>query len=146
MAYRRAIYAELDQSARAQLWSEHFAQYRLAHPNLSAKQQKILGHLEALAKDTSVFGKSSTRTEKDDETLKQEAIEAFGRDEAGALLATLGPVEPTSQAQALLVDCECSVQSNWCGVIWPCSALPSCTASWSGCGTLYRYPCDGMCT
>ncbi|WP_425465096.1 bacteriocin fulvocin C-related protein [Nonomuraea longispora] len=61
-------------------------------------------------------------------------------------LSTPAQTHRSLSAAGVLVDCECSVQSNYCGIIWPCSALPSCTASYDGCGTLYKYPCDGMCT
>lgn len=40
--------------------------------------------------------------------------------------------------------CECSVASDWCPIRFKCK-LANCKASNWGCGTLWRFPCDGLC-
>ncbi|MGI5285847.1 bacteriocin fulvocin C-related protein [Nonomuraea polychroma] len=146
MPYRKAIYAELKPEVKSRLWTEHLTHYRRTHPDLSPKQQQILGDLEASVRNVSAFRANPTDTQAEDERLRLATIDAFGHDEARALMATLGPVEVTSPSEALAVDCECSRQSNFCGLAFDCSGLPSCTASFDGCGWRWQYPCDGMCT
>ena len=124
-------------------WSEHFAHYREAHPNLSSGQQQILAEIEAQVRNEDTFRARPPDTQADDEGLKLKVVGAFGEDEARALVATLGPVEPTAPG-VLVVDCECSRSSDYC--VGKCSGLPSCKVSFSGCGFLWRYACDGMCT
>ncbi|WP_327590321.1 bacteriocin fulvocin C-related protein [Nonomuraea sp. NBC_00507] len=155
MPYRRAIYQQLDPSARSKLWLEHFATYRQNHPNLSPRQESILASLEEQARNVSKFHPHNvTDAERsEDERLKLLVADAFGHDETIALIATLGPVEPVNadtakpdNNAALAVDCECSTQSDWCTGLYICSQLPSCTVSYDGCGTWYQYACNGMCT
>lgn len=41
-------------------------------------------------------------------------------------------------------SCDCSTASDWCPISGYCHAT-SCTPTDSGCGTLWRYTCDGGC-
>lgn len=38
--------------------------------------------------------------------------------------------------------CECSTDSDWCGIFGQCNGT-NCKRTQDGCGTLYRYPCNG---
>ncbi|MFC6581328.1 bacteriocin fulvocin C-related protein [Planomonospora parontospora] len=148
--YRRAIYAKLDPSVRSRLWIDHFAQYRRAHPDLSPRQQRILADLEAYVRIPSNLHRRSPDEDRGDERLKFEVIDAFGKDEARNLVANLGPAEsartaPTNSALAASVDCECSIESDWCGGSWKCFYYRDCRNVWDGCGWLYSYDCIGMC-
>lgn len=40
--------------------------------------------------------------------------------------------------------CDCSTTSDWCPISGYCSA-GGCSPTQSGCGTLWSYPCNGMC-
>lgn len=146
MPYRRAIYTELNPAIRSRLWTEHIAQYRQGHPNLSPEQQQILSKLETYFRNESaVRARPIGVQQEEDERLGREVVNAFGEDEARALVATLGPVEPSGEPDtAPAVACECSRGSDYCRGI--CSGLPSCTPSLSGCGFGWGYACDGMCT
>lgn len=45
-------------------------------------------------------------------------------------------------------SCECSIQSDWCSFEWgmPMKCVQGgCYFTTSGCGTLFRYACNGMC-
>ena len=43
-------------------------------------------------------------------------------------------------------DCDCSTQSSWCSPNFPCVAeAQHCTYSGGGCGSLWLWPCNGMC-
>jgi hypothetical protein len=96
LTYRRAIYQELTPETRAQLWTDHLARYLEVHPDLSPEQQRIIADAQE------VIGRPDPRepgrpmppalhSRLDD--MRRRAVEAFGRDEARDLLATLGPPE-----------------------------------------------------
>lgn len=140
--YRKAIYAELPPPVRSHLWSEHIAHYRAQHPNATPKQLQILDDLQAHVSNEATFARG-TDTRADDERRGREVVDAFGREEAAALVATLGPVEPADPKRELSVTCECSTSSDYC---WhECSQLPSCEVEFEGCGWLHNYTCNGMC-
>lgn len=40
--------------------------------------------------------------------------------------------------------CTCSTQSDWCPISGYCNST-ECSTTESGCGSLWRYPCDGVC-
>jgi len=46
--------------------------------------------------------------------------------------------------QPKLSTCECSTESDYCP-IWSYCGGAACTKTSSGCGTFWRYPCDGAC-
>lgn len=153
MPYRRAIYDELAPNIKSRLWTDHLAQFRRSHPNMSAKQREVLAALEAHVSNEDTFRAPTGSAEKDGGRLGSEIMDAFGRNEAIALVGTLGPTDPATSAteeevvraaSTLMVDCECSTMSSYCP-IW-CSGVPSCTVSYSGCGFLWQYACNGMCT
>jgi hypothetical protein len=41
-------------------------------------------------------------------------------------------------------SCTCSTQSDWCPISGYCNSN-DCKTTESGCGSLWRYPCDGVC-
>jgi hypothetical protein len=40
-------------------------------------------------------------------------------------------------------SCQCSTESDWCGLTSRCTGTGSCNTTESGCGTLWSYPCNG---
>ncbi|MEU8036327.1 bacteriocin fulvocin C-related protein [Streptosporangium sp. NPDC049078] len=128
---------------------DHFAQYRRTHPTLSSRQQRILTDLEAYVRNESNLLRRSPGEDRGDERLQFEVIEAFGKDEARNLVANLGPAEPTrtgpTDNNLVAIDCECSVDSDWCGPAWKCFFCRDCRNVWDGCGWMHQYDCVGMC-
>ncbi|MEV0755283.1 bacteriocin fulvocin C-related protein [Streptosporangium sp. NPDC050280] len=142
MAYRKAIYAELSSETRSRFWVEHVESYRAAHSGLSPEQHEVINKAVELFSDESKFlpgGADSSR--ESIATLEKAAKDAFGFGEARALIATLGPPEEASRTA--VEDCDCNVADEWC---WfgECYARP-CGWWYSGCGTGYFKPCDGLC-
>ncbi|MBF8184830.1 bacteriocin fulvocin C-related protein [Nonomuraea sp. K274] len=149
IAYRKAIYAELDPTVRSTLWVRHLRQYRRDHPDMSVEQRRVHGEIERMVADVRTFRADPKESIGGYEALTAELIAAFGKEEARALVATLGPVEsPANSTRAeLMVACECqSIRPHDFCFFGQCSGLPSCTWQSGGCGWLYQYPCDGMCT
>ncbi|MGW5260920.1 bacteriocin fulvocin C-related protein [Microbispora sp. NPDC004025] len=156
ITYRRAIYRELDPKARQQLWADHIANYRMTHANLTNEQNAALAKVDARVAQLNTFTtRVREKADPEDERLLQDLTQAFGQDEAIALVAVLGPADKPSPEAAnssnsgVLVTCECSTQYDLC--YWPsqsnkvCSQLPSCSVTWDGCGLFYQYGCNGMC-
>jgi hypothetical protein len=158
LTYRRAIYRELEPAARRRLWAEHVARFRRSHSSLTPQQAAALEKLDAQVAQSQTFRiQAAEAADPREEQLRDELIAAFGEEKAIALVAVLGPAEPRAAAETspsgdvgVQVACECSRQSDYCSYPaisgWVCSGRPSCTASWDGCGWLWRYACDGMCT
>ncbi|MFJ3547532.1 MULTISPECIES: bacteriocin fulvocin C-related protein [Streptomyces] len=143
VSYRRAIYSELGPSDRSRLWAEHVTQYRRAHLELSPRQQQLLDALETHIRDEFTFRTQPGRAPSKDERLEAEIIDAFGREEATLLVATLGPA-PVHSSAAQAYDCECNTVSDYCIGVSFCYR-DGCTNLSDGCGWLYNYPCNGRC-
>ncbi|MFI9489671.1 bacteriocin fulvocin C-related protein [Promicromonospora sp. NPDC052451] len=144
--YRKAIYAASPTSTRSRLWVEHLQGYRAAHPGLSADRAAVVDRAIGAARDESLLANRSTDAGIDArlEGLSEDAVAAFGTDEARALLATLGPVQ---QGQA--AECDCNIFDNF--FCWDCQGCISCPCSLcsdcteSGCGPLWTVRCNGVC-
>jgi hypothetical protein len=147
--YRRAIFDTLSPEAQSTLWREHFAHYLAAHPHLTKEQVAFIERAEALS-TPALFARSS-----EDpgitvalEQLRREGALLFPKEDLLRLLATLGPPDslgpPDRLGPTAAPACECSRASDWCSV-GSCSTEWSCTSRPKGCGTLYQYPCTGLC-
>ncbi|MGW3998474.1 bacteriocin fulvocin C-related protein [Amycolatopsis sp. NPDC004772] len=165
MADRRAVVGALTPRNRSNLWVEQIVRYRKSHPNLSAEQASVLDQASALAAVESVFQPKAIEEpaiEKQLQELQRVAIAAFGKEEAGRILATLGTADAgtsaSPQAQSLPLagggplSCNCSQESDFCAIAClPCQGCQGnptrgvCVAGYPGCGLFYDYACDGMC-
>ena len=144
LPYRKAIFSALAPEARTGLWVEHLNRYRAAHPGLSDIQAEVIDRAVALV---SRMGESAYRPAEELQAVENAAMNAFGRDEARTLLATLGPGSaPGESAAATTPDCDCANYSDWCGSGTGCTNYPRpCIESSSGCGTLWTWECNGIC-
>ncbi|GHH87546.1 hypothetical protein GCM10018793_63750 [Streptomyces sulfonofaciens] len=136
--YRRAIYQELSQHERSEAWLQHFRRFRAEHPDLSAKQERVIQELVDVT--PKVFAEPGVHTAELSD-ITEAARRAFGPEEAAALMAQLGPDDGQSIRTA---NCQCSTVSDYCSGILFCEAI-GCYASSTGCGSLYQYRCDGIC-
>jgi hypothetical protein len=149
-AYRRAILEALPPRTRSRLWVEHVQRYRTSHPELTAEQSAVLDRAEAMAATESAFAPATGADLRPRLAgLEQAAVQTLGRDRARALLATFGPPEAATVANPLvpgITGCTCSVDSDYCANGTVCEDYENdCRHATSGCGTFYRYPCDGRC-
>ncbi|SDH59642.1 hypothetical protein SAMN05421505_118131 [Sinosporangium album] len=152
MPYRRAIFTQLDPGTQSRLWLEHFAEYRRTHPGVSPEQDRVLAAWEARVKDVSTFVVPVADIQDEIERLRRETVDAYGFDEAYALIATLGPVDPaesaktTSPTAVAIEACKCSTFSDWCRGASYCIRITYCGWEPRGCGTLFIHPCNGWCS
>jgi hypothetical protein len=126
-------------NAATAAWLNHFDQFRQQHESLDTAQSAVLDKATDLAKQGQNADADAMNT------LKNDAISAFGFREAKSLLATLDnkPLQ-TRDDEAAEIQCGCSTQSDWCDSGYHCVG-GGCTLTGSGCGTFYGYACDGLC-
>ncbi|WP_322872104.1 bacteriocin fulvocin C-related protein [Streptomyces goshikiensis] len=138
VAYRKAIHRVLTPPERGQVWADHFRWYRHTHPKLSPAQDKVVDDAIAVASRG-----LAPRPDLDTELrgLEQSAKAALGQQEAGALLAMLGPAD----AEDALANCTCSTQSQYCSWLYNCGTHFRCTVVPNDCGTAWNYDCNGTC-
>lgn len=143
---RKAIYAASSTATRSRLWVEHLRGYRSEQRDLSPDRSAVLDRAFQAARDEAILANRPTETGIDPQlaTLAEDAVAAFGMDEARALLATLGPVP-----QGPAAECDCNIFDNF--FCWDCQGCISCPCSLcsdcteSGCGPLWTVKCNGVC-
>jgi hypothetical protein len=146
MAYRKAIWDASPPDVRSRLWVTQFSRYQAAHPDLTAAQRAVLADAIKLASDKAVFADGLT-VDARVPALRDAALAAFDRTEGKALFAVLGSDEKADPA-VQAITCDCAWESSWCedppsgGCEY---AKCNCQATNSGCGSLWRYSCNGYC-
>jgi hypothetical protein len=117
-------------------WLTHFDQFRQQHEPLDPAQSAVIDKATELVKQGQNFDPKAM------DTLKNDAISAFGFKDAKSLLATMDdkPLQPRDNNE----QCGCATQSDYCDSGYHCVG-GGCTQTGSGCGTFYEYPCDGLC-
>ncbi|MGP4012754.1 bacteriocin fulvocin C-related protein [Streptomyces sp. 4N124] len=154
MTYRRQIYPHLPPETKRQLWLDHLGQYRETAARLTPARTAVLDRATTIVRDECTFTSVPEPGSQFDQTLRElreEAIRQFGRDEANALLITLGPVQDPVpfpvEEDDVLVTCTCSDQchdncpgSDYCAYkLHDCAFITDCCAFW-------LYVCNGLCT
>ncbi|MEZ0071025.1 bacteriocin fulvocin C-related protein [Planotetraspora sp. GP83] len=144
LAYRQSIFAAVSSKVKGSLWVEHLRQYRRDHPGLTPEQSDVINRAIALLGAESTFAPTlGDHTERQIKELGEIAVAAFGRVEARALIATLGPVETPDSAE---YTCECCSYDDWC-VFGDCVyRLGNCTGWPTGCGIGLIHACNGKCS
>ncbi|WP_446041962.1 bacteriocin fulvocin C-related protein [Streptomyces sp. SID1121] len=123
---------------RSQVWADHFRWYRRTHPNLTADQDRVVD--DAIAVESRGFS-PRLGAEAELRDLEQSAKAVFGQQEAGALLATLGPMGPADA----LANCTCSTANPYCPRPYDCGTQIGCATIPNDCGTAWDYDCNGTC-
>ncbi|MFI6881587.1 bacteriocin fulvocin C-related protein [Streptosporangium canum] len=152
LEHRRAIYNALSPQTRSRLWITHLEGYRSAHPNMSAEQKAVFNTAMELVGDSANLASPVTEEMHHRiNSLEETAIAAFGKDEALAVFANLGPRpvfapsdRPTSTHAAVGGPCQCSISSPYCGD-YTCHYKALGCYDEFGCGTLLFKVCNGMC-
>lgn len=157
---RQDIVPTLPPDVQTALWTIHLKQFLVNHPELTVEQRSVI--YEALGLLTSdVFERlrstdAATRVAAEGEVdelgaraklrmsraLGREALAQIGPPQVTPAIAT-NSAEPPGHGQPN-DTCDCSIVSDYC---WfgDCLYTFTCTRTPSGCGTLFRYRCDGLC-
>ncbi|HYK00712.1 MAG TPA: bacteriocin fulvocin C-related protein [Thermoanaerobaculia bacterium] len=155
---RRRLVARMPAATQAEVWSRHLLRTLVEHPEFTTEQRAVIQEaLLLLTPELFEIGSSDPRwQERVDRPLRaltHRIIAAFP-DHRGLmreLFTQLGPDVAASEprgkrspvAQSEYPDCTCSVVSDWC-------SFGECRNHWcvftsSGCGTFFRYACEGEC-
>lgn len=161
--YRKAIFIKLSSEQKANVWTERLQEIA-DNITLNKKQHSLLG--EIIKKlSPAVFDKNVDSYVINDKTLKG----VFGETLAANIFSSLSPVQVVKKSIAkpfvyemnqivqknknnevsvnfIPPDCSCSTSSDYCGVTWDCETIVPCYDSDYGCGTIWLYGCDGLCT
>lgn len=138
--YRSAILGALPAATRGQLWVEHTNHYRAAHHDLSEGQVEVIDRVVDIIPK---FFASRQDHRGEAQRLAETAKQAFGHEEARALLTTFGPPdsEPVAAARGL---CSCATTDDWCGSGRNCEA-GGCRKDPNSCGWWGTETCNGHC-
>jgi hypothetical protein len=160
LIYRRAIYSELPEAARAALWREHLSSYAGSDSPLNQGQKALVA--EAIANIEAYWSGPAGKARL--KLLEPRLHAAFDKQLGKEVFATLGTPEPPRSPEAatatvgtfrslfrgastiVLPNCSCSTDSDWCGGTTICVDTNTCDWTTIGCGTLFSYPCDGKCS
>lgn len=134
MSARRGTFRTFSAEQKSALWRYHLR--RALSRSLTPEQRDVIN--DALTMLTPEFFQSVPA----DDVLMPRIREYFPRNVARGIFAELGDPEPVSHHARPFVDCSCSTRSDWCSTV---CGTPQCTQSDSGCGTLWSYPCVGIC-
>src|SRR5439155_1687717 len=101
MVYRKAIYRASKVDVRCRFWEEHLKRYIATHPGLTMEQEQAIARAFYL-----IQTRFASLTQADEKMF----IAAFGREEAHAIFATLGPgAAPTKLSPRIAnYDCNCT--------------------------------------
>lgn len=138
VSYRRAIHEALPPKSRSGLWTEHLRRYAADRPQLTANQRTLVRRAQGVAGDVATFQGEPPAELAD---ISRAVREAFGPDEARAMLGVLGP---SAAAAPPPPNCECNTIDVYCGWSGDCRT-GGCAVIGSGCGSLYIYSCNGLC-
>lgn len=171
LSYRKAIYAAHSQPVRVNLWREHF-QAVLSQQALSDSQRAVVTFALANAHRYVAGERSKSAVKELEAQVRATFSEALGSEVFGTLgppdaIAAKEPAPVYTAAMVPLAgrslysltaarinswrgkpahpDCECSVESSWCGALTCHRASSSTCELNNGCGTVFAYPCDGIC-
>lgn len=164
LEYRRAIFSKLTPEQKANVWTKKLSEV-LNNVDLNREQHRLLEYvIENINPD--LFDKNKEKNLiVGDNTLKK----VFGETLAGNIFSKLNSMEELKENQAKSIvyginiigqtndvvtastgtaDCGCSSSSDYCGATNDCSTggAWTCEESDWGCGSLWRYGCDGRCT
>lgn len=139
--YRRAVHHELSPEARTSLWMEHLDRYRRSR-RLTRAQTDVIARAEDLLQHQAVLTLPAADRNASLQDLKSEAVTAFGRQEAGLLLAVLGTPAATDVGPSEV--CSCSTEDDFCPDEQYCGSDSGCDRV-EDCGTFWAYLCDGHC-
>ena len=160
----RAFYDSLPSKARSELWKAHLRRALREAPDLTVDQKLIIITGIGLVESGILNDSSLDEHEKTDllDSFQERAKAEFDPDLGRAIFANLGPSVPLGEVGSSRFACNnighnktqsycsCSTDSDWCDFLT--NPNPNCIEGFflcvprsSGCGTLWTYPCDGIC-
>jgi hypothetical protein len=142
--YRRAIVVQLPAERQSQLWSEHLARCRAAHPAFSADQERAFRTARNAAADPATFRRDrSTDVTAKLNDMGVAMVAAFGVEQARAIVSMLGPDADPHGFLTTDGNCNCNLSASYCS--GSCIGGGCNVGNW-GCGNLWSGECNGACS
>ena len=144
VAFRRVAYREMTAEQQSAAWTAHLNGFSTKVAGLSSTQRAVFAKAQTYVKNPANFRAPDQAAI---EALATAANNAFGKEQAASMIATLGPGE-TMTALSVTPNargCTCSVRSDYCTNSTNCYGGAQGCAQSGGCGTFYSYTCDGLC-
>jgi hypothetical protein len=169
VAQRKILFHGFSAETKATLWQIHLERFAAEH-SLTEEQRGVIAEASALFTSglysaTPADSDFDSRVNTPLRRLEERARQVLGRDLAFEAIARVGPADSVdaSSATTVLVDgsratafhpsrpvpklmsnCSCSWTSDWCYAYMSCTGS-MCYYGFDGCGTGWRYACDGSC-
>ena len=157
---RKASFRNASSSQKSLLWRTHLSLFLVKRPDLNDRQKHIIlaamslatpEHFE-LRPSTSLW---KTKVREPLSSLENQISSAFSLEDGAKIFATLSDNLECGSQSATNTDespsmefqqsaCTCSTTSDYCP-IWAYCRPGNCGTTQSGCGTLWSYPCNGVC-
>jgi hypothetical protein len=159
LPYRHFAFGALSAEEKAAAWTSHLEAYLSSHPELTAAQAAVIQDALDLVRGPEIFavqrGDShwTASVQEPLRNLETKALAVFPRDQFKAIFTELGGDTTTTLpggrklatgAAVAYPVCNCSTLSDYCSGASYCLA-GGCWKQTSGCGTFWRYACDGLC-
>lgn len=161
----KATFRNASPKDKSDLWRTHLALSLDRRPELNEAQKDVIRAAIALASPEyfEIRPKDSawkTKVRDPLRALEQRIFVVFSLPEAAKIFATLqdsnSPNHRDKCTGAVSLKrinyapreenqrgaCQCSTESDWCPIFGRCTGS-ACTPTQSGCGTLWKYPCNG---
>lgn len=146
---RKEKYRELDDITKGAVWVCHLERF-LQKGEISVKAEECVFYLINMLESVDVFsGRNNTLYElrilNPIQSVYESLKEELGQQVAYNLLSILGDPAPSYENSLKFTKkCNCNTDTDFC---WPTTCRSkSCTFSSSGCGVLWLYGCNGICS
>lgn len=147
------VYKNLNAQEKADLWTLHLRRALKELPDLTERQRAVIYQALGLLTSGIMEGLSDADVDRPRraslDELERRAKEVFDPQTGKALFAQLGSgILLDGEVWSFIDPCKCSTDSDWCDWITnpnPYCQEVLCEEQQSGCGTLWLYPCDGIC-
>jgi len=151
----RAAFRTQSASMQSDLWLFHLERFLNSHLELTDEQRGVVlegvGLLATgITDDRELGGEPALHVQRALASLTERARTVLGPALAAEAFTGLGTTNVTATRSRIAPlmgtpECNCSSDSDWCeGNEYSCRTT-KCMQTW-GCGTLFFYPCTGICT
>jgi hypothetical protein len=152
---RKVLYTEQSPSVQSRLWKQQL-EASLFTEDLDDIQIDFILYVSSLIENGLLMHDKSDslydlKVEKTVANLEEKAVELFPKDQLIRIFVSLGGPDTDhldTHQSSKLDACQCSTESDFCGLFSNCIRYGPfiCFVTPAGCGFLWRYGCNGLCS
>jgi hypothetical protein len=145
---QRYIFGRLPPELCSLLWKDRINE--AISEEITADRKDVLTKIAACLGPQLYARRRSARRSRMEERLREletlaDNIYGPGNEEYWRISHRLGGTEEVIPSVLQRDTCDCLLSEKDCYVLYTCSPLPTCTPTLTGCGSLWRFGCDGLC-